>query len=32
VVKAAKSLLPNADAFGGMHADLRDRAETLGSL
>jgi len=32
VVKAAKSLLPDADAFGGMHADLRDRAATLGSL
>jgi acetamidase/formamidase len=32
VVKAAKSLLPAADAFGGLHADLRDRAATLGSL
>jgi acetamidase/formamidase len=32
VVKAAKSLLPNADAFGGMHAALRARAATLGSL
>jgi acetamidase/formamidase len=26
VVKAAKSLLPPADAFGGIHADLRARA------
>jgi acetamidase/formamidase len=32
VVKAAKSLLPDADAFGGMHADLRARAEALGSV
>lgn len=29
VVKAAKSLLPAADAFGGIHADLRARAATL---
>jgi hypothetical protein len=26
VVKAAKALLPKADAFGGMHTDLRVRA------
>src|SRR5689334_14362584 len=32
VVKAAKSLLPDADAFGGLHADLRSRAASLGSL
>jgi acetamidase/formamidase len=32
VVKAAKSLLPNACSFGGMHAALRARAATLGSL
>ncbi len=30
VVKAAKSLLPQADAFGGIHADLRARAAGLG--
>ena len=29
VVKAAKALLPAADAFGGMHADLRARARSL---
>src|ERR671910_227883 len=29
VVKAAKALLPAADAFGGMHADLRARARPL---
>ncbi len=29
VVKAAKALVPRADAFGGMHADLRDRARQL---
>jgi len=29
VVKAAKTLLPTADAFGGMHADLRERARSL---
>src|SRR6188472_3495782 len=29
VVKAAKRLLPTADAFGGMHADLRERAHSL---
>jgi acetamidase/formamidase len=29
VVKAAKALLPAADAFGGMHADLRTRAPSL---
>ncbi len=32
VVKAAKHLLPAADAFGGMHADLRARARSLGTL
>ena len=26
MVKAAKALLPAADAFGGIHADLRARA------
>src|SRR6187200_1165237 len=31
VVKAAKALLPAADAFGGMHADLRTRARSLGA-
>jgi len=31
VVKARKSLLPAADAFGGLHGDLRARAATLGS-
>jgi acetamidase/formamidase len=31
VVKAAKRLLPAADAFGGLHRDLRARAATLGS-
>jgi acetamidase/formamidase len=30
VVKAAKALLPAADAFGGIHADLRARTRTLG--
>jgi acetamidase/formamidase len=29
VVKAAKALLPPADAFGGLHADLRERARGL---
>jgi acetamidase/formamidase len=29
VVQAPKTLLPSADAFGGMHADLRARAATL---
>src|SRR5215213_9473698 len=29
VVKARKALLPSADAFGGMHADLRARARSL---
>jgi acetamidase/formamidase len=29
VVKAAKSLLPAADAFGGIHAELRSRAQSL---
>jgi hypothetical protein len=33
VVKAAKQLLPGAaDAFGGIHADLRTRARSLGSV
>jgi acetamidase/formamidase len=32
VVKAAKALLPRADAFGGLHADLRARASSLGSV
>ena len=31
VVKAAKALLPAADAFGGIHADLRARARSLGN-
>jgi acetamidase/formamidase len=31
VVKASKALLPPVDAFGGMHAELRTRARTLGS-
>lgn len=30
VVKAPKSLLPDAEAFGGMHAELRARARSLG--
>ncbi len=29
VVKAAKSFTPRADAFGGIHADLRNRARQL---
>jgi hypothetical protein len=29
VVKARKSLLPPATAYGGLHADLRQRAATL---
>jgi acetamidase/formamidase len=29
VVKAAKSLLPAADAFGGIHSELRSRAQSL---
>lgn len=32
VVKAAKALLPAADAFGGIHAGLRDRASRLGTI
>ena len=32
VVKAPKALLPAADAFGGIHADLRARAAHLGTL
>src|SRR4029453_5822771 len=31
VVKAAKALLPAADAFGGIHANLRARARSLGA-
>ena len=30
VVKARKALLPPVDAFGGIHADLRARAVSLG--
>ena len=30
VVKAAKGLLPAAQAFHGIHADLRARARSLG--
>jgi hypothetical protein len=29
VVKARKSLLPAAEAYGGLHADLRERARSL---
>jgi hypothetical protein len=29
VVKAAKALLPAADAFGGIHSELRARALAL---
>jgi acetamidase/formamidase len=32
VVKAPKELLPQGSAFGGIHAELRTRAESLGSL
>jgi acetamidase/formamidase len=32
VVQAGKALLPAAGAFGGIHADLRARAASLGSL
>ncbi|MDN5794865.1 MAG: acetamidase/formamidase family protein [Intrasporangium sp.] len=32
VVKAAKTLLPGAHAFGGIHADLRERASALGTV
>ena len=32
VVKVAKSLLPDADAFAGLHRDLRERARSLGSV
>jgi acetamidase/formamidase len=32
VVKAAKALLPAADAFGGMHAELGARARALGTV
>jgi acetamidase/formamidase len=31
VVKAAKALLPPIEAFGGLHDDLRARADALGS-
>jgi len=30
VVKAQKALVPDVDAFGGIHSDLRDRARQLG--
>ncbi|MGH3424445.1 MAG: acetamidase/formamidase family protein, partial [Nocardioidaceae bacterium] len=32
VVKAAKDLLPPAQAYGGLHRDLRARALALGSV
>jgi acetamidase/formamidase len=32
VVKVAKALLPAADSYGGIHADLRTRARALGSV
>ena len=32
VVKAAKALLPAVDAFDRIHADLRSRARSLGTL
>jgi acetamidase/formamidase len=32
VVKAAKALLPPAQAFDGMHADLRERGRALGAV
>ncbi len=32
VVKAAKDLLPAAEAFGGLHRDLRARARSLGQV
>ncbi len=32
VVKAPKALLPAVDAFGGLHADLRTRAASLGPM
>lgn len=32
VVKAAKALSPSAEAYGGLHADLRARAASLGSV
>jgi acetamidase/formamidase len=32
VVKAAKRLLPRAEAFGGIHAEMRARARSLGTL
>ncbi len=31
VVKAAKNVLPAAEAFAGMHAELRARARSLGT-
>jgi hypothetical protein len=31
VIKAAKALLPRAEAFDGIHADLRARARSLGT-
>jgi hypothetical protein len=30
VTKAAKALLPAADAFGGLHRELRERAARIG--
>jgi acetamidase/formamidase len=32
VVKAAKRLLPRAEAYGGIHAHMRARARSLGPL
>ena len=32
VVKAAKGMLPQAHAYGGLHAELRARAAALGSI
>ena len=32
VVKAAKRLLPPAEAFGGIHAEMRARARSLKTL
>ena len=31
VVKAPKALLPAVDALGGIHAELRDRARSIGA-
>ena len=30
IAKVRKSLLPAADAFGGLHRDLRERAARIG--